>query len=206
MIKNVVFDLGRVIYKFQPKEDLVNLGYNESQVNELMTCIFDSPLWLDMDRGLYTLPTFIEKVCADFPQHAKDIRRILDANWADRVETIMPPSLEFYYDVKNRGYKTYVLSNWSADGFDYIRSRDSFLFDKMDGIVVSGYENMVKPEPEIYQLLFSRYNLVPSESLFLDDNPDNIVAAKALGMHGIVFTNLDDCKRQFEALTANSPC
>ena len=184
MIKNVVFDLGRVIYRFWPREDLINLGYSDVYADELMDAIFYNPLWLDMDRGLYTLPQAIEKYCKDFLHLEADIRRVLDDTWQDRVETMMPESLEFFYEVKQRGFSTYVLSNWSADGFDYIRERDAFLFDKFDGIVVSGYEGVIKPEPEIYKCLLERYGLVPEESLFIDDSENNIAAAKALGIHG----------------------
>jgi len=202
MIKNVVFDLGRVLYRFWPREDLINLGYNDAMADKLMACIFDSPTWVEMDRGTYTIKEGTQKLCADFPELATDIQRVLDDGWADRVETLMPASVEFYNEVKQRGYKTYVLSNWAADGFDYIRTRDGFLFKNFDGIVVSGYEKQIKPDAGIYHVLLDRYSLIPGETLFIDDNANNIAAAKALGMHGIVFTDIEDCKRQFYSLTS----
>lgn len=198
MIKNVVFDLGRVIYRFWPREDIINLGYDNTKADQLMACMFDSPLWLDIDRGLFTIQEGIEKLCAASPEQAADIRKIMDAGWADRVETLMPESVAFFFDVKNRGYKIYILSNWSWDGFDYIRARDSHIFDEVDGIIVSGFEKTIKPEPEIYHRLLNRYSLIPEETLFIDDNQNNIAAAKALGIHGIVFVDIEDCKRQFE--------
>jgi len=201
MIKNIVFDLGRVLYRFWPRDDLISLGYSDAKADELMDCIFHNPLWLDMDRGFYTLPEAVEKYCSDFPHLEAEIRRVLDDTWQDRVETIMPESLDFFYDVKARGFKTFVLSNWSGDGFDYIRKRDAFLFEKFDGIVVSGYEGVIKPEPEIYHRLLNRHGLVPGETLFIDDNDNNIASAKALGMYGIVFTNIAECKQNFETLT-----
>jgi len=200
MIKNVVFDLGRVLYRFWPRDDLINLGYDEAKADELMDCIFDNPLWLDMDRGSYTLPMIVEKYCIDYPHLETDIRRVLDDTWQDRVETIIPASLDFYNAVRTQGFKTYVLSNWSADGFDYIRARDAFLFEKFDGIVVSGYEGIIKPEAGIYQCLLERYGLLPKETLFIDDNIKNIAAAQALGIYGIVFTDISTCKQEFETL------
>jgi len=204
MIKNIVFDLGRVLYRYWPREDLENLGYNEEMTNRLMACIFDSPTWVEMDRGTYTIKEGRNKLCAAFPELATDIKKVLDDGWADRVETLMPASLEFFYDVKRQGFKTYVLSNWAADGFDYIRARDAFLFEKFDGIVVSGYEKLIKPDPGIYHVLLKRYNLVPKETLFIDDNANNIATAKSLGLHGIVFTSIEDCKQQFSTLMRQS--
>jgi len=200
MIKNVIFDLGRVMYNYWPREHLQNLGYNEEQVNCLMECIFDSPLWQDMDRGLYNLKTGAAKMCVDFPQYTEDIRRILADQWIDSVITLMPLSLEFFNEVKAQGFKTYVLSNFSEDGFAHIRKRDGFLFDKMDGIVVSAHEKLNKPDPGIYNCLLNRYALKPTECVFIDDLPKNIQTALDLGIHGIVFKDIEDCKREFHLL------
>ena len=203
MIKNVIFDLGRVVYRYWPREDIINLGYSEAQADQIMDCVFDSPTWQEIDRDQYTMQEGKEKFCADFPHLEADIRRIMDDGWADRVETIMPESLDFFHDVKRQGYKTYILSNFAADGFDYIRTRDAHFFDQVDGMVVSGHVKLIKPDPEIYKLLLNRYNLVPQETLFIDDNQDNITAAKALGIHGILFTDIADCKQQFKQLTTS---
>ena len=197
MIKNIVFDLGRVIYTYQPREYLLNLGYDETQADKLMKCIFNNPLWLDIDRGLYSVREGMEKMCADFPAQADDIRRVLDDSWMDRMFDLMPESLDFFYEVKKRGYKIYILSNFGADSFAHIRERDAFFFNEADGIVVSAYEKYIKPEPEIYYCLLNRYALIPEETLFIDDNYDNITAAKALGIHGIVFTDITDCRILF---------
>ena len=200
MIKNIVFDLGRVIYTYRPREYLLNLGFDETQADELMKRIFDSPLWLDIDRGLYSIKEGAEKMCADFPALAGDIRRVLDDSWVDGVLNFLPASLEFFYEVKNRGYKTYILSNFGADSFAHIRRRDIFFFNEPDGIVVSAYEKCIKPDPEIYRRLLNRYALVPEETIFIDDSAENINAAKALGIHGFVFTHIEDCKKQFSAI------
>jgi len=200
MIKNIVFDLGRVIYNYWPYEYLLNLGYDEKQADQLMKCIFDSSIWLDIDRGLYSVKDGIEKMCADFPAQAENIRRVLEDGWVDKVLTLMPQSLDFFYEIKNRGYKTYILSNFSADSFAHIRERDAFFFHETDGIVVSAYEKYIKPEPEIYRCLLNRYAILPEETLFIDDNAENIIAAKAMGINGIVFTDIDDCKKQFNAI------
>ena len=204
MIKNVVFDLGRVMYNYWPREYLNDLGYDEARADRLMECIFDNPLWMEIDRGFYTVPEYADKICADFPAEAEDIRRVLSKDWVDRVLTLMPPSLEFFYDVKRRGYNTYILSNFGEDDFAHIRVRDAFFFEQVDGMVISSHEKVIKPDPAIYFCLLNRYGLVPEETLFIDDNERNIGAARALGIHGIVFTGIDDCKARFELIVSQN--
>jgi len=199
MIKNVVFDLGRVIYTFSPREDLIALGYDDEQADRFTARVFSSPLWLELDRGTYTYPTLVKKLSEDFPDMAEDFRRVLNDEWPDRVINIMPDSLDFFYEVKRRGFGVYILSNFPADGFAYCRARDNFI-DDADGMVISAHENLIKPDPAIFKCLLDRYELVPEETLFIDDMAHNVAAAKALGLQGIEFTGLADCKRQFEEI------
>ena len=199
MIKNVIFDLGRVIYNYWPREDLLELGFSEERADLFVSRVFANPIWLEHDRGTYTLPELVDKLSKDYPDMADDLKRVFDGTWVDRVITIMQPNLEFFYEVKRRGFKVYILTNFPGDSFAHCRKRDAF-FDDADGIVVSAYEKLVKPDPAIYQCILDRYDLVPEETVFIDDSEKNIEAAKALGIHGIVFSDLEDGKRQFEAL------
>ena len=66
-----------------------------------------------------------------------------------------------------------------------------YIFDRMDGIVVSGHEKISKPDERIYRLLLDRYGLKAEESVFIDDRPANIEAARRVGMQGIVYTGMD---------------
>ena len=199
MIKNVIFDLGRVIYNYWPRADILELGFSEAQADLIMERVFDNPLWNELDRGTYTLREGAEKFCVENPELEGMIRRVLDEGWVDRVITIMPDSLEFFYDLKRRGFRVYILTNFPEDEFAHVRKRDAF-FNDAEGIVVSAHEKLIKPDPAIYQCILSRYNLVPKETVFIDDKEENIVAAKVEGISGIVFTDLVDCKQQFEQL------
>jgi len=199
MIKNVIFDLGQVIYSFLPGKYLLELGYSEEQADLFVGRVITPELWLEYDRGTYTRESLLAELCSRFPDMADDFKRVLDDSFMDNVVTIIQPNLEFFYEVKNMGFKVYILTNFFKDGFAHVRKRDAF-FDDADGIVVSAHEGLVKPEPAIYQVLLERYNLVPEESLFIDDVKKNIEAAEALGIHGIHFIGLEDCKKQFDAI------
>lgn len=200
MIKNVIFDLGRVIYTFWPREYLVRLGYDEATTDALMRLIFDSPLWIEMDRGACTFEESIAHFCQNEPSLAEEVKRVFQADWVNDVIRIMPESLAFFYEVKKQGYRIYILSNFCAESFAQVYARDAFL-KEADGMVISAHVRLVKPDPAIYKHLLNQYDLIPEECVFIDDNTDNIKAAKSLGIHGICFTHITDCKQQFEKIT-----
>ena len=68
-------------------------------------------------------------------------------------------------------------------------------FKKAKGYVVSAYERLVKPQPEIYRLLLDRYGLKADECVFIDDYPVNIDGARAAGMNGIVFRDPESARQ-----------
>ena len=200
MIKNVIFDLGNVVYNYQPLDDLIKSGYSKEKAVYLLNSIFGNPLWKELDRGQYTVMEGADKFCEMYPDIADDIRKILTFEWLDKLMYIMQSTVEFVYDVKRRGYKIYVLSNFGLDSFDFIQKRDTAFFNEFDGIVVSSHEKLIKPDPRIYKRLLERYTLIPEECFFIDDTPENIEAAKMLGMNGTVFTNIEDCTKEFDTL------
>ena len=203
MIRNVVFDLGRVIYTYQPREDLLQLGYDDEFADHFMERVYDNPLWLEGDRGTYTIHELVEKLCSDFPDMTEDFKRVLDDEWHKRVIKIMQDSLEFFYDVKRRGFAIYILSNFPEPFFSQCRARDAF-FDEADGIVVSAHEKLIKPDPDIFKCLLNRYDLEPKETIFIDDVAKNTDAARALGLWAIQFTDIEECKQQFEEILKKS--
>ena len=200
MIKNVIFDLGRVLYNYWPENDLLNLGFSEEKAELFMSRVFDAPIWKEYDRGSFDKNEMLNQLCKDFPDMAEDFNTVFDDRWVDRVITVIPESLEFYYEVKEKGYKIYILTNFPGDNFAHCRARDSF-FDEADGIVVSAYEKLNKPDHALFRLLLERYGLKAEETVFIDDMQYNIEAAGELGIHGICFTTLDDCKKRFKEIT-----
>ena len=200
MIKNVIFDLGNVVYDYQPLNELLKMGYSKEKAISLLKSIFAGPVWREMDRGQFTVMEGVEKLCEQFPEIADDIRRILTFEWLDNLMVVMQPTIDFFHEVKKQGYKTFVLSNFGLDSFEFMRKRDAEFFDEMDGIVVSSLEKLVKPDPAIFNRLLERYSLVPQESVFIDDTKENIEAAESLGIYGILFTGIEECKNRFESI------
>ena len=113
-----------------------------------------------------------------------------ETGWRKMVNGEIPGMFDVVKTLKDRGYKIYGLTNWSAETFPWVR--ETFpIFTLLEGMVVSGEEFLLKPSPEIYNLLLKRYGLKAEECVFIDDNPANAEGARRVGMKGLVFRGAD---------------
>jgi HAD superfamily hydrolase (TIGR01509 family) len=98
-----------------------------------------------------------------------------------------------------RGVPLYCLSNMPLETFTYLRGRFGF-WELFRGIVISGEIRLVKPQPEIFEYLLGRYDLSAADTVFIDDYPVNVEAAKALGLHTVLFTDARQCEEALRPL------
>ena len=73
-------------------------------------------------------------------------------------------------------------------------------FEMIEGVVDSGTEHIMKPDPRLYQILLDRYHLIPNEAVFIDDRPENIETAINLGINGIIFQSNEQVKTDLRKL------
>jgi putative hydrolase of the HAD superfamily len=99
--------------------------------------------------------------------------------------------IKLVHDLKDRGYKVYVLSNFHVHAFERVYSKHSF-FQLFDGMVISSTIKCCKPNAAIFQKLIEQYNLVPEEAVFVDDTKENVDAAMCLGFNAIQFIQPDE--------------
>ena len=178
MLKNIVFDLGNVLVKFDSNE-LIYSFFNKRQ-EEVKSFYFDS-LWNEYDQGLYSVEEMIEKGVKQFPELELSIKKLM-YHWTEFVIPLKD-NVAYIKDLKRFGYKVYILSNIPEDDTKYLRSLG--VFDNIDGGVFSYEYKKIKPDPEIFHILLEKYNLKASECLFLDDRKDNVVVASNLGFKTI---------------------
>lgn len=178
MLKNIVFDLGNVLVKFDSNE-LIYSFFNERQ-EEVKSFYFDS-LWNEYDQGLYSVEEMIEKGVKQFPELELSIKKLM-YHWTEFVIPLKD-NVAFIKDLKRLGYNVYILSNIPEDDTKYLRSCG--VFDNIDSGVFSYEYKKIKPDPEIFHILLKKYDLKASECLFLDDRKDNVVVASNLGFETI---------------------
>lgn len=200
MIKNVIFDLGGVLIRFQPKEAIHRLRLCKEKEEALYSAIFLDPLWLEVDKGVYqgfseTLPLYLEK----YPSLHEEIKLFFHPGWEDMFE-ILEEGKQFLMDLKEKGYHCYILSNYGVEPFAYTEKRYKEVFDLFDGKVISGRIQMIKPEERIYQYLIDTYSLKKEECVFFDDTKKNVDASNAFGMHAFVYQNAKDAMQAIQLL------
>jgi len=195
MIKNIVFDLGMVLIKFNPKEFLKINNYEKK--DEIMEYIFGHEDWLKLDRGTLTEKELAKKLDENGNLTYDEVMEIMKIR-----KDIMVPfdfNKEIPKELKEKGYNLYILSNFPKVPFEEIRERDEF-FRYFDGAVVSAYVKHLKPEKAIYKELLRNYSLNPEETLFIDDQLDNIMSAKELGISGIHLKTPESLKEKLKEL------
>ncbi|MCX5923196.1 MAG: HAD-IA family hydrolase [Candidatus Dependentiae bacterium] len=116
-------------------------------------------------------------------------RLMLDAQTLADSQSPITTMVQLAKNLKSKGYKLYVLSNWEADSYKLVKKQNTELFNLFDGIMVSGEEKMGKPSPEFYKKLLEKYNLNANECIFIDDEINNTQAAQKLGIKSIVCKN-----------------
>jgi len=189
-VKNWVFDLGAVLLEWNPQAILSTFTSNNDQHALLMKEIFQHPDWLAMDRGQLSEELAIPRAAQRTNFTPQQISVLFDI--VRESLTIIPDTLEILEKASARGMNLYCLSNMSPENFHYLNQKYEF-FEHFHGVVISGFENTVKPEKKIYQILLQRFSLNPSESLLIDDRPENTQSALELGMSAITFTPNADC-------------
>lgn len=197
MIKNIVFDMGNVVIRFDPDAFIERFGVSGEDKKTLLLEIFRSPEWVMMDRGTLTDEQAADILCPRMPEHLRDVARKLIALW-DRpiieIEGIYP----LIEELKGLGYSIYLLSNASCRQPDYWQRVPAAKF--FDGTLISYSVKLIKPMPEIYEKFFETFGLRREECFFIDDSPANIEAGLYVGMPGVVFHN--DIKRLRRQLRA----
>lgn len=199
MIKNIVFDLGGVLLKFNPQNFLNHLGYNEEESNILIQMIWASDTWYRGDRGDFSYEEVIDRICSDNPQYSDKIRYILENKDNSYILSENVKMVEYLRELKDRGYKIYILSNVNLVDLKYISETFEFIKDA-DGGVYSTEIHYAKPEKECYEVLFKKYNIKENESVFIDDRQDNIDMANSLGINCILCDNFENVKNRVEKI------
>ena len=185
MIKNVIFDYGNVLIDWNPAYLFLPVfGGDEEKCRFFTDNVCNREWFTRMDRG-ENMDVCVSELQARYPQYADAVAMFRD-RWFEMCNGEIPGMLELIQDLKSKGVGVFGLTNWPAETFTEARRRFRTLAS-IDNYVVSSSVKFAKPEPAIYQLLLSKYNLTPEECVFIDDRKDNVDAAKALGMSGIVY-------------------
>lgn len=195
-IDTIIFDLGGVLIDWNPRYLYRKIFRTEEEVSWFLENICTSE-WNDHQDAGRTFQEATDELIAKHPDHAVPIRA-----WYERWQETIPGPVHETVDIlrhfkDNPTHRLYALTNWSAETFPWALNTFDFLH-WFEGIVVSGVEKTRKPFPEFYRILFERYNIEPSRSLFIDDNIKNIEGGKAVGLNTIHFQSPGQLRNELQ--------
>ena len=185
MIRNILFDMGSVLVRFEPETFIARLHVSEEDGEALRREVFRSADWVRLDRGTFTQKEAIDAICARLPERLHGHVEQLVLHWdAERPE--VPGMYELVKELSEQGYSLFLLTNASIRHHSYWPTfRFAPLFG--DRIMLSAEWKLLKPEREFYERAIALLGFDPAESVFIDDQPTNIEGAERCGIPGIVF-------------------
>ncbi|HEX3912060.1 MAG TPA: HAD family phosphatase [Steroidobacteraceae bacterium] len=196
-VRNVIFDLGGVVFDWNPDHVVARVQPVPELQAALKAALFGHADWRMFDRGTLTEPELTERLQLRLGATRREVDAILDAVRDSLVEK--PETIELMRALREQGTPLYCLSNMPASVYTHLRQRHDF-WDAFSGIVISGEVQMVKPEPEVFLHLLAAFNLRAQESVFIDDLPANIESARQVGLHAICFKDAAQCRRELDRI------
>lgn len=181
-MKNIIFDIGSVLIGYRWRDMCRDEGWEEEKTDKIGRGFFLNPLWPDFDAGLVRIEDLLADVAERYPDLAGDAEWFI--NSGKRMIVERPRVWDLAERLKEKGYKLYLLSNYSEELFTVHTAGLPFL-KFVDGGVISYQIHQIKPNPPIYEHLLQKYRLKAEDCLFFDDRPENTEAARKLGMKAV---------------------
>lgn len=187
MIRHIIFDLGGVLIDWDPRYVYRTVFESESEMKWFLDniCTMDWNVQQDAGRSLAEATTILQQ---KHPEWKSEIA-IYYGQWVNMLKGPIHKTVSILEKIREENrFNLFALTNWSAETFPIALQRYNFL-NYFQGIVVSGEEKCIKPDPRIYKILLDRYQLEASECLFIDDNKHNVAGALALGIQALHFSS-----------------
>ncbi len=197
MPNTIVFDLGGVLIDWNPRHLYRKLFTDEEEMEDFLANVCTGAWNAQQDAGR----RFAEGVALLSAAHP-DKSELIEAfhtRWIEMINGPIAGTVEILKTLRDQNTPIYALTNWSDETFPLVQPQFEFL-SWFRGIVVSGVEKAIKPDPEIYHLLMDRYDLDPEQLVFIDDSRPNVETAQNLGITALHFTSPDVLKLQLKDL------
>ncbi len=184
--KAVVFDVGRVLFRWELRALFEKLIDDPQELDWFLANVVTEEWHFQHDRGR-PLAEMVPERIAQFSEYEPHIRA-----YAERFNETVPGPVEGSHDLvrrlHERGVPLYCLTNFGDEFWATFRPTQP-IFDLFEDVIVSGTEQIAKPDPRIYAIVEQRSGRRGNALFFTDDNPDNVFAARARGWDAHLFTD-----------------
>jgi 2-haloacid dehalogenase len=192
----VIFDLGGVLIDWNPRYLYRKIFSTEEEVSWFLENVC-TPEWNEQQDAGRPFEEATLDLQMKFPQHKEAIRAWYD-RWEETIGGPIDETVKLLSALRQqKQHRLYALTNWSAETFPWAKKTFDFLH-WFEGIVVSGEEGMVKPQPAFYRVLLDRYGINAASAVFIDDNFLNVEGARAVGIDGVHFRGADQLRQDLE--------
>ena len=188
MIKNILFDYGGVLLDWNPHY-LYDPYFGDKEKAEWFLTHICTYEWNAQHDNGKPIAEGTAELIAEHPEWEKEIRLYYD-DFMKMMGGQIPGMEDLVKELKSKGYRVFGLSNWSVETFALIRPVYPVL-DLMEDMVISGVEKVMKPDHRIFELALRRFGIKAEETVFIDDNPNNVKAACEVGIKGFLFQSKD---------------
>ncbi len=186
MIKNLIFDFGKVLVDYDYFLILNQIFATPKQAEDFHHHLMDGKWTERLDLEVPSFEQVISDMQQAMPQYATEIRCFAD-RYPEFIFSEMKGMHPLLIRLKAEGYKLYGLTNWCSKV--HITMAQYSIFQLLDGRIISSEEHLIKPDTAIYERTCQKLKLIPEECLFTDDKIENVEAARQYGMHAIWFKN-----------------
>lgn len=194
---NVVFDLGGVVFNWQP-DVLIRGVFDDPQTQALVRReIIDHPDWIELDRGTLSQDEATLRGASRTGVPHQAIASLFHA--VPRSLTPIEETIDVVRAVNASGHPLFVLSNMQLASADFLENTYD-IWRLFEGVVFSCRIQKVKPEPGIYNHLLTEFRLDPGDTVFIDDLSENLEAASSFGIRTIRFVDAAQCRRDLAEL------
>jgi 2-haloacid dehalogenase len=181
---SVIFDLGNVLIEWDRRFLFEKLIDDGDELEAFLDGVFTLEDNQHLDRGT-PLGEVAQQVAQRHPDQHDLVMAFAD-RWQETLGGVIEGTVSVLDELSREGVPLYALSNWGRDTFAMIEPNYSF-FELFDGMVISGREGIIKPDPAIYRLLCDRYSIEPEDAVFIDDSGANVATAMSLGFDALLF-------------------
>lgn len=196
-MKTVIFDVGRVIVRWEPERLVHDIVGDAAEAERLSRDVINGTWFGWTDAGM-AWEESVAKRTAEFPADATTIQTFVD-RWDEAVPGLIPGTEAIIEELHAAGTPLYALTNFASDTFQRTKGRFS-VFSRFRDIVVSGDEGTIKPDEAIYRMCLARANAKAEDCVFIDDTLVNIEAANRLGIHGLHFVDAEKLRLDLRSL------
>lgn len=199
VIDTVIFDVGGVLVDFPWIRYPYMIDISDEAREYIMENVIHGSIWAECDLGNESFETLVQKFIALGPQYEAEIRELIETMYT--CISVQPFTKKWLMSLANSGYRVYILSNWSEHAYEKCTENGVLDFIRYaDGCVWSFQVHQRKPDTAIYRTLLAEYKIDPARAVFIDDNEENIEAAKRCGIGGILFESFEKTIARLEDL------